>query len=115
MRKIYSGDIKLLYIKGFENKSVNGLSINPDCLDFVFDDKVVLMKDAKFYYNWTGRLISFDANDYIESRYDAEELLRDCPNIKSVRYADYDKIKFERDLTNKEFKQLKKEYKNKKA
>lgn len=112
--KIYSGDIKLLYISGLNNKTINNLSINEDALDIVLNDETILMKDAKFYYNWAGRLINIDTDNYIESRYDAEMLIREL-GINSARYVDYNNLKLESDISKKEFKQLKKELHNKKA
>lgn len=104
MRKLYTGEIKRLSIKK--------LDPNLDALQNIAYESTVVEKDALFYVNFAGVLISVEYNTKLLNRNEAEYYLRSCvkadPNtahLAGVVYKD-DGVVFSHEITNGEFKKL---------
>ena len=83
----------------------------------IVTESIVLEKSAPFYYNFLGRLISFEYNTFLPTKSEAEafvvERARKFPehlHLATCMYADYGNMEVH-EIGRKEFKQLKKTYK----
>ena len=109
MKRIYTGEIRNLYVKSIE---VNGKAME------VVTDSMVVRKDAPFYPNFVGKLISFEFDTYLPTKDEAEAYVRETvqrnPNISLDRatclYACYGEMSSQ-SVSNEEFKTYKKTYK----
>lgn len=106
--KYCTGAIKNMYVK---NVGVN------ESVSKVVTESVVLKKDAPFYWNPLGRLISFEHNTFLPTKSEAEAFVvgraKSLPNhlhLATCIYADYGNMEVH-EISRKEFKQLKKTYK----
>lgn len=106
--KYCTGAIKNLYVKE--------MGINED-IGRVVTESIVLKRNAPFYWNPLGKLISFEYNTFLPTRTEAEafvmETVRrhpDHPEIATCMYADYGNMEVHQ-ISRKDFKTLKKTYK----
>lgn len=107
MVEILKGEVKAMYI--------DKLEVNPKSLNDIqkkYKEKVV-RKDSEFYVNRVGREINFEFDNYLCDRMEAHSYL-DEGMCNSVLFVDYETLKHDRNITRKEFKEIKKEYKKKK-
>ena len=107
--RIYTGQIKNLYVKSFQ--------INKDGLRVIETESVVVRKDAPFYRNFVDKMISFEYDTYLPTQSEAEAFVLDAAqkstgaNIDGATclYADYSDMQ-RVDVSKEEFKTLKKKY-----
>ena len=100
-------DIKSMRIKSVGvNKNINS----------IITEDVVLEKNSPFYWNCVGRVVSIKHNTFLPTKEEAHSVIvteqmnnPDKQNI-SCMYADYQNMVVY-NVTRKEFKQLKKTYK----
>lgn len=104
MRKLYTSEVKRLSIKK--------LDPNAEALRDIAFESTVIKKDALFYVNFAGVLISVEHNTKLLNRYEAEYYLRSCykadpktAHLASCVYKDSGAT-FSHEVTNEEFKQL---------
>ncbi len=104
MRKLYTGEVKRLSIKK--------LDPNVEALRDIAFESTVVQKDALFYVNFAGVLISVDYNTKLLNRCEAEYYLRSCykanpetAHLAGCVYKDSGAT-FSHEVTNEEFKQL---------
>ncbi len=113
MPKILKTNINKLYVKKLE------VNINEGNVQNVVLSENILKKDAEFYRNFLGVLVSFDYGtrlpDYDEAySYTKQQIATDNPSKilnASCLFVREDDVFFERTVSRKEFKQLKKKYK----
>ena len=112
MKKIFTGPINTLHLKS--------LSITETNIKLI-EESFVLKEDALFYQNIFGRMINFEHDTCLPTKEEAEDyfanvnmegkehnaVFRDC----SIMYYNEDDLKPLKEVTNKEFKQLKKSFK----
>lgn len=108
--EIFTGEIRKLYIKK--------LDIKEDSVDAIVGS-VIVKKDAPFYCNIVGRLVSFEHHTYLPTREEAEayinNIVKNQPsalNDATCLYANYNSMEPKR-IDRSEFKQLKKSYRKK--
>ena len=106
--KYCTGSIKNMYVKKV------GIS---ETASKVVTESIVLKKNAPFYWNLLGRLISFEYNTFLPTKSEAEafvvERAKNFPehlHLATCMYADYGNMEVH-EIGRKEFKQLKKTYK----
>ena len=106
MKKIYTGEIKKLSIKKLEPK--------PDALINIAYESTVFKKDALFYVNFMGVVISLDYGTKLLRREEAEYYLKSglkvnpsLAHLVPCLYQDSE-VKFSHEITDEEFKQIKK-------
>ena len=106
MKKIYCGNIHRLKIYSVDEVAkTTGF------------ESVILVKDALFYRNRLGKLISFDYDTVLPTLYEAQINLINSFNKSNSNkdlycvYANESEILPSEFITNKELKMLKKEYK----
>ncbi len=111
MPEILKGDIKTIYVKDLE--------LNEGNVENIILSQRVLKKDVEFYRNFLGVLISFDYNsplpDYDDAYSYVKQLAMKYPlnaSKASCFFIDKNDVRFDRMITKKEFKELKKKYKN---
>lgn len=104
MKKLYTGDIKKLSIKKLDPK--------PGALINIAFESTVVKKDALFYVNFAGVVISLDYGTKLLSRDEAEYYLKSGlkvnPALSHLLYSLYQDadVKFSHEVTKEEFKQL---------
>lgn len=103
-------DIKSAYVKNLE--------INGDKVEKIVLDSNVIKKGALFYKGLLGNMISFDHNTTLPSFDEATSYIEQQVSAKqenaetiSCIYVDVDNMKFDKKVSMKVFKQLRKEYK----
>lgn len=101
MPNIYVGNIKKMYVKKLE---VNGRNIKR-----VLGDEI-LEKNSEFYINRFGRTINFKYDNYLPTRQEAMDYTLSGWRSEMI-FVDYEELQFDRNITNKEFKDLKKKFK----
>ena len=100
-------DIKSVRIKNF--------CVNENISDAITED-VVLEKNSPFYWNFVGRIISLKHRTFLPTKEEArsivlsEHLNHPKKTNISCMYADYENMGVH-EISRKEFKQLKKTYK----
>lgn len=106
--KYCTGAIKNLYVKD--------MGVN-ERIGEIVTESIVLRKNAPFYWNFLGRLVSFEYNTFLPTRDEAEayvvEAARRYPNNPGAAtcvFADYGNMEVH-EIGKKEFKALKKTYK----
>ena len=107
MVEILKGEVKAMYI--------DKLEVNPNALKDIkkkYKEKVV-RKDSEFYVNFVGREINFEFDNYLCTRMEAQSYLNEGM-CSSVLFVDYETLKHKKNVTKKELKEMKKEYKKKK-
>lgn len=104
MRKLYTGEIKKLSIKKLEPR--------PDALMNIAYESTVVQKDALFYVNFAGVLISLDYGTKLLTRDEAEYYLKSGlkvnPSLAHLVHCVYQdsNVTFSHEVTKEEFKQL---------
>lgn len=111
-KKIYTGDIKRYNIKK--------LGIDKNAEKILEANQAIVKKDALFYYNKLGILISFDYRTRLPDFNEAEELsIYEAKNSfthsadPGFIYCDEKSIKYDKSISTAEFKVLKKTYEKK--
>ena len=95
---------------------VKSIGVNENIGEIV-TESITLQKHAPFYWNRVGRLVSFEYNTFLPTKSEAEtfveEAARRHPNNlagATCLYADYSHMEVH-EIGRKEYKQLKKTYK----
>lgn len=106
--KYCTGPIKNMYVKS--------IGVNEN-IGKVVTESIVLQKNAPFYWNGMGRLVSFEYGTFLPTKSEAEtfveEAARRHPDYltsATCMYAGYGEMTVH-EISRKEFKQLKKTYK----
>ncbi len=106
--KYCTGPIKNMYVKS--------MGIN-EGIGKVVTESIVLKKDAPFFWNGLGRLISFEYNTFLPTKNEAEAFVVEsaknhpnCPERATCMYADYSQMEVH-EISRKDYKALKKTYK----
>lgn len=106
--KYCTGPIKNMYVKSL------GVNVN---VGKVITESIVLQKNAPFYWNRFGRLVSFDYGTFLPTKSEAEAYIEEAVRLHpehlsnvTCMYADYGHIEVH-EIGRKEFKELKKTYK----
>ncbi|MBO5120586.1 MAG: hypothetical protein J6C28_02725 [Bacilli bacterium] len=106
--KYCTGPIKNMYVKS--------MGVNEKIGEIV-TESIVLQKNAPFYWNPLGRLVSFEYNTFLPTKSEAETFVEEsakrhpgCLELATCMYADYGHMTVH-EISRKEFKQLKKTYK----
>ena len=113
MKKIYIGPIHTLHLKSlsFAESSAK-----------LSKESFVLKKNALFYQNFFGKIINFEHNTCLPTRDEAEDYLESIirekkdhnaalRNCSTIYYSEYD-LKPLKTVSNEEFRQLKKSFKD---
>lgn len=106
--KYCTGAIKNLYVKD--------MGVN-ERIGEIVTESIVLRKNAPFYWNFLGRLVSFEYNTFLPTKDEAEayvvEAAKRHPNnlgAATCMFADYGHMEVH-EIDKKAFKALKKTYK----
>ena len=106
--KYCTGPIKNMYVK---NMGVN------EKIGEIVTESIVVRKNAPFYWNPLGRLVSFEYNTFLPTREEALTFVTEAairhpehPEMATCLYADYGHME-SHEIGRKEFKALKKTYK----
>ena len=106
--KYCTGTIRNMYVKN--------IGVNEEAGKIVTDN-MIIKKDAPFYINRVGRLISLDYDTFLPTRTEAEAFVvgraKNFPDhleLATCLYADYGCMETHQ-ISRKEFKELKKTYK----
>ena len=112
MKKLYKGNIRSLSITKLE---FDGANIK----DIKFN-KAIIKKDALFYKNFFNVMISFDIDtklpDFDEAYDCVFQVVSKHPELMNevaCQYTDFDEFKYFANVSGKEFRELKKSYKEK--
>ena len=107
MKQLYKGPIHILEIH----------TINPIIKSTAFESYVI-QKDSLFYRNRMGKYINFEHDTVLPDKYEAEANLLEIARLQKMTpieshciYADDSEIKPFKEITNQEFKVLKKAFK----
>ena len=110
MKLIYTGEIKKIYVKNIDfsnNGSISEIELS----------QITVVKEAKFYKNFLGKIISFKYDSLLpteeEAKIYATNIISSHPTkIEEAEciFVDYDNLTPDA-ITKEEFKQLKKQYK----
>ena len=106
--KYCTGPIKNMYVKS--------MGVNEKIGEIV-TESIVLQKNAPFYWNPLGRLVSFEYNTFLPTKSEAEAFVEETArrhperlDLATCMYADYGHMTVH-EIGRSEFKQLKKTYK----
>lgn len=106
--KYCTGPIKNMYVKDM------GIS---ESIGDIVTESIVLKKNAPFFWNGLGRLISFEYNTFLPTKSEAETFVLDAarrhpehPELATCMYADYGNMETH-EISRKDFAVLKKTYK----
>ena len=108
MKKIYTGPLRKMTIKKLE--------VNQDDVKILEYENTVVRKDALFY-QFLGNYISFDYETRLASPEEAQDYILEClyernnPDVQpypTCLNVNPDEIRFNKSVSHKEFKQLKK-------
>ena len=106
--KYCTGTIKNMYVKS--------VGVNENA-GKIITDSMVINKNAPFYWNIVGRLVSFEYNTFLPTKSEAEAFVigraKAFPehlHLATCLYADYGNME-SHEISKKDFKQLKKTYK----
>ena len=106
--KYCTGPIKNMYVKN--------MGVNEGITEFI-TESIVLKKNAPFFWNGVGRLISFEYNTFLPTKNEAELFVLDAirkhpdhPELATCMYADYGNMEVH-EIGRKEYNALRKTYK----
>ncbi len=105
MKKIFTGPIHSIHLKELDITE-NSLKLEAQ--------STILIKDALFYQNIFGKIVSFDYGTCLCPKDEAYDYLTSFTNQNknrfSIPYINEEEITFDKAITKKEFKELKKKY-----